>query len=126
MALAKNLKAIGIEAREALAIGVTFAEISAAGSSSSDATPIVETVNFVSGADGTKGVVLFRVGTALNNEVVLYNNSVSNLIVYSHSAENIYPPNATSITLAGSKVARFMGLESVALGKWIWLYQLGA
>lgn len=97
-----------------------LANINATGSTLANSTPIVTSFAYVSGADGTKGVTLPIL--ALNESVVIYNNSGSNLIVWpgastvaiSAAGSGLGTPG-NSATLTTFKQASYRGVSAVQI-----------
>ena len=83
MAYAAELTNAHLPSPVARHIGGLPGAIVAAGSTISDATLITASLTMVTGADGTKGVIL---GGQTGDSVCLFNNSASTL--------KVYPPNA--------------------------------
>lgn len=86
----------------------------AAGNSQGTATALSLGMNFVTGADGTTGVIL--PGTATGKVVEVFNTAAADLDVYpaSGGAINAIAAN-TAITMAANTSARFVGS---AAGQW--------
>lgn len=79
MAYAKELPGAGFSAGQALAIGGQYNAITATGSTQADAATITASMGIVTGADGTKGVIL---SGQVGDEVTIFNNAGSTLKVY--------------------------------------------
>jgi len=93
MALAREMMQGGISAGTAQALGgQSNTALAAAGSSQATATLIQTSNCIVTGADGTKAVVLPACNSG--DEVWVINNSASSLIVY--------PPSGAGIVATGS------------------------
>lgn len=93
MTLAKDLMGAGFSAGQALAVGGSVNTAAAsAGSTQADATTIGASNIIVTGADGTKGVIL----PALNpgESVEVFNSAGSTL--------KVYPPTGAAITVPGT------------------------
>lgn len=91
MALAKTLMGAGFSAGQASAIGGNYTAYAAAGSTNADATAIGAGASVVTGADGTKGVIL--TGQA-GDSITIVNNSGSTLKVYPTSGAAIVVPGS--------------------------------
>lgn len=93
-----------------LPLGV--ASVAAAGSTQSDATALTGAVNTVSGADGTKGVILPAAIAGVPVEV--YNEHATNgLKIYPASGDDINDGSTdAAITIEGKTLARFRALDS--------------
>lgn len=90
MATAREVMGGGFSAGQAAALGGQYnGSVTAAGSSQTDATAIVSSLNVVASADGSKGVILpaGQVGDA----VTIFNNSGSTL--------KVYPPSGAAISV---------------------------
>lgn len=88
------------------------ATVAAAGSTQSDAAQLTADVNTVTGADGTKGVLL-PPGVA-GKEVVVYSTHATNgLKVYPASGADINDGTAdAAVTIEGKTIARFVALDA--------------
>ena len=92
MAMAKEVMGGGFSAGQAQALGGQNGTIAAAGSTVTDATLIGASIAIISGADGTKGVVL--PAGQVGDEIWLFNNSASTL--------KVYPNTGAGITVTGT------------------------
>jgi hypothetical protein len=95
MALAKELLGVGFAPAQAAGInGGINTGLAAAGSTQADATAIATSYTIVTGADGTKGVILpaAQPGDCLQ----IVNSSASTL--------KVYPPVGAAITVPGSSM----------------------
>jgi hypothetical protein len=93
MAWATEVIGGGFSAGQAGALGgTTNSAVAAAGSTQGNATLVGSSFSIVTGADGTKGVIL----PALNigDEGLLFNSSSSNL--------KVYPPSNAAIAVSGT------------------------
>ena len=88
MAYAKELVGVGVPPGTATGMGGQYSAVTAAGSAITDATVVKASMGVVSGADGTKGVLLQG---DVGDEVWLFNDSASTLKVY---------PDTTSVAIA--------------------------
>lgn len=93
MALAKHLMGAGFSAGQASAIGGIYTAFTASGSSQSDAQSIGASRAFVSGGDGSKGVILTG---QQGDSIIIYNDSSSNLLVYPPSGSAINDGSANA------------------------------
>lgn len=92
MTLAKELMGSGLSGGTAKAIGGLPGTVAAAGSVQGDATLVGMSLCTVTGADGTKGVIL---PAAENGDTLtLFNNSGSTL--------KVYPPSGAAIAVPGT------------------------
>lgn len=88
-----------------------IASLAAAGSAQGSAAAIVDDITNVTGADGTKGVVLPL--AAAGDVRVVYNNSTSALLVYPNTSDDINDGSANaSISMAAKTVATFRALDA--------------
>jgi hypothetical protein len=105
-------------------------QVTAAGSSQSDAAALVEGVNYVVGANGTKGVKLPNISTTVGAAqiVTVVNGTGSNLLVWPAQGQSIESQGSdNSQTVAGSKRAIFCGAGGDGAGGGIgWFELLGA
>jgi hypothetical protein len=93
MTYAKDMLGGGVSSGMANAITGAFNTIAAAGSTQADATLVTGTgIAVVTGADGTKGVVL-AAGSA-GDTVEIFNSSASTL--------KVYPPSGAAIAVVGT------------------------
>lgn len=92
MAMAKEIMGGGLSAGQAQAIGGQAVTITATGSAQGDAAPITASICILSGADGTKGVIL--PAGQVGDEVWLFNNAGSTC--------KVYPPTGAAITVVGT------------------------
>lgn len=93
MALAKDIMGGGLSAGSAIALGGQVnTALAAAGSAQGSATAITASNTIVTGADGTKGVILPAVQPG--ESVVIVNNSGSSL--------KVYPPVGSAIAVPAS------------------------
>ena len=92
MAMAKEVMGGGFSAGQAQALGGQNGTITAAGSTVTDATLIGASIAIISGADGSKGVVL--PAGQVGDEIWLFNNSASTL--------KVYPNTGAGITVTGT------------------------
>lgn len=92
MAMAKEMMGGGLSAGQALAIGGGYSALAALGSSQATAAPITASMTIVSGADGTKGVIL--PAGQVGDVVWVFNNSGSTCPVY--------PDAGAAIAVAGT------------------------
>lgn len=92
MTMAKEMLGGGVSAGMAAAMGGQGGTLAAAGSAQTDAALVQVSITIVTGADGTKGVIL-PAGT-LGDEIWLFNNSASTL--------KVYPPSGAAISVAGT------------------------
>jgi hypothetical protein len=104
--------------------------IAAAGSSQSNAATLVEGMNYVTGANGTKGVKLpaATITAGVGQTVVVVNAVASNLLVWPSSGDSIESQGTdSSQTVAASKRAIFVnpGGDGVG-GAGAWFELLGA
>ena len=99
MAYATEAMQGGLSAGTALAIGGQGASVAAAGSAITDATVVKASISIVTAADGTKGVKL--VGS-IGDEVWLFNNSGSTLLVYGDASTVAISVAGTGLGSAGT------------------------
>lgn len=94
MALAREIMGGGISAGAAASIaGNINSNLASAGSTNADATPVTTSTAIVTGADGTKGVILSSQAERRDSQLLI-NNSASSL--------KVYPPSGAAITVPGS------------------------
>lgn len=87
MAYAKELVGGAISPGSAIVFGGQYAAVVAAGSAQGDATLVGSSMAIVTGADGTKGVILLA--AQVGDSVDIFNNSGSTLKVYPDSGAAI-------------------------------------
>lgn len=92
MAFAKELTGSGFPGNQAIAIGGGYGTLAATGSTIADAAPVTASMTVVSGADGTKGVILPL--AQVGDECTLFNNSGSTL--------KVWPQSTAAISVAGT------------------------
>lgn len=92
MAFPKELTPVGVPPLQATSLGGQYGAVTAAGSAQSDATTVVSSLGVVTGADGTKGVILPAVEPG--STCTLFNNSGSTL--------KVYPPSGAAISVPGT------------------------
>jgi len=81
--LVRDLKAVGIESRKALAIGDTVGYYSAAGTTGSDSTPTSDSIIWVNGSSGANaGVSLPSLDASNNKRHLVLNDTAGNIRVY--------------------------------------------
>jgi hypothetical protein len=99
--------------------GEAAASVAAAGSAQGDAAALTGRVNTVSGADGTKGVIL--VDNGIGTSTTVYNPHASNgLKVYPPSGDDINDGTQdAAVTIEGKTVATFTNLDGTT---WIATY----
>ena len=93
MAMAKELMGGGFSAGQALAAGGTTLSLAATGSSQTDAATVTASMTTVTGADGTKGVIL---AGDIGDEIWVANSSASTLKVYPASGAAIWVPGTSA------------------------------
>lgn len=93
MAYASELVGTGFSPGQASGVGGQYNAVAAAGSTQSDAAPLTASMSVVSGADGTKGVILKG---QVGDEVWVFNNSGSTL--------KVYPTSGAAIAVVGTGV----------------------
>jgi hypothetical protein len=86
--------------------------VAAAGSAQGDAAALVGRVNVVTGADGTKGVILPAAIAGI--QVDVYSSVATNgLKIYPASGDDINDGSAdASITIEGKTLARFVAVDT--------------
>lgn len=99
MAYAKELVGVGVSPVTASGIGGQYAAVTAAGSAITDATVVKASMAIVSGADGTKGVLLQG---DVGDEVWLFNDSASTLKVYGDTSSVAIAVPGTGLGTAGT------------------------
>jgi len=93
MPLAREIVGGGISPVTASALGGgSNSALASLGTIQGDAAPIATTTTIVTGADGTKGVILPACGTG--ETVMVFNNSASTL--------KVWPPVGSAISVAGT------------------------
>lgn len=92
MSLAKELMGAGMSAGTAKAVGGLAGTVAAAGSVQGDATLVGMSLCIVTGADGTKGVIL--PAAEVGDSITIENNSGSTL--------KVYPPTGSAIAVPGT------------------------
>lgn len=104
----------GMLKRVGVLVGADVEFIAPAGSAQTDATAITKSVAVVTGADGTKGVILPE-PNGLNKSVVVYSaTATSGLKVYPHSGGDINDGTGdAAITIEGKSRADFLCLDGV-------------
>lgn len=122
MALALEMMRGGMSAGGAKAIngaGGIQASVSAAGSSISDATPLVSSTNLVGTVAAGSGVRLPN--SEIGDEVLVYNNQVAeNLLVYPPSGATINQLSAsTGMTLAPYTACKFKKIAALTWVAWM-------
>ena len=94
MALAKEVMGGGMSSGMAAAIGGNInSALASAGSTVADATPVTTSSAIVTGADGTKGIILSNQAERRDSQLIV-NNSASSL--------NVYPPTGAAIVVPGT------------------------
>jgi hypothetical protein len=92
MALARELMGVGFSSGQASGIGgQSNSALAATGSVQGDAATVNAGMNIVTGADGTKGVIL---AGQPGDSVVIFNSSASTL--------KVYPPTSAAIAVPGT------------------------
>lgn len=91
MTMAREMLGGGISAGQAAALGGQNNTVASTGSVQTDAATLNSSNNVVSGADGTKGVILTG---AQGDEVWVFNNAASTL--------KVYPPVGGAIAVPGT------------------------
>ena len=99
--------------------GGTIGTVAAAGSSATDATAIVSDVVYVTGADGTKGVILPNMGVGGVHYVS--NEAGSTLKVYPPTSGTLNGLTATTgnVSIAANKGGIFLRVTDI---KWVVVY----
>lgn len=92
MTMAKEMLGGGFSGGAAAAIGGQSASLAAAGSAQGDAALVVCSNTIVTGADGSKGVIL--PAGSVGDEIWIFNNAGSTL--------KVYPPSGAAIAVAGT------------------------
>lgn len=93
MALSREVIGGGFSAGQAKALGGSSnTSLASAGSTQTDATLIKSSIVIVTGADGTKGVILPAV--PVGDSILVVNNAGSTL--------KVYPPTGAAITVPGT------------------------
>ena len=92
MALAKDVMGGGFSAGQALALGGTTGSLAATGSVQGDAALVTASTMIITGADGTKGIILPAANQG--ESVTLFNNAASTC--------KVYPPTGAAITVIGT------------------------
>lgn len=92
MPFASEMMRGGTSAGQAKALVGGGGSVAAAGSAQGDATLVKASVSIVTGADGTKGVILPAVGPG--ESCTLFNDSGSTC--------KVYPPSGAAITVVGT------------------------
>lgn len=99
-------------ARCFVATGVP-ASLAAAGSAYTDAAVVVNRLSLVTGADGTKGVIL-PAGDAVSETRIVYNSSGSNLKVYPDAGGTINGGSTdASVTVAAKVCSVFIKIAAL-------------
>ena len=94
MALSKEIMGGGFSAGAAQTLGGNInSALASAGSTAADATPVTTSAAIVTGADGTKGVILSAQAERRDSQMLI-NNSASSL--------KVWPPTGAAITVPGS------------------------
>jgi len=104
MAFPKELLPMGVPPGQAQAMGGQYGALAALGSTQTDAALVVSSLGVISGADGTKGIILPAVEPG--STCTLFNNSGSTLKVYPNTGSAICVPG----TGLGSANAAFSHL----------------
>lgn len=101
----------GILKRAGLAVGAEVESIAPAGSTQTDATAITKSVAVVTGADGTKGVILPE--PRVNLHVIVYSATATNgLKVYPHSGGDINDGTSNAaVTIEGKTRGDFLCVD---------------
>lgn len=102
MAYAKEVMGGGLSAGAAAAFGGQGGTVAALGSVQGDAAPVAVSISTVTGADGTKGVILLG---GPGDEVWLFNNAGSTL--------KVYPPVGAAICLTGTGLGTVNAVHSL-------------
>lgn len=107
MSSARELLGAGFSATQAAGICGFEASLAALGSVQGDAAPILTSMVIVTGADGTKGVIL--PASPAGEEVWIFNSSASAL--------KVYPDTGAAISVAGTGLGAANTALSVAANK---------
>jgi hypothetical protein len=113
MSTVQTLIGSGISPLAAVSINLgNVVTIAAAGSSNTDAALLTGDFNRVTGADGTKGVIL--PGVEAGGRITVSNESSSALKVYPPSGDQLNGLTATtgSVSIAGNKAGIFINANS--------------
>lgn len=110
--IAREMVGGGLDANKARSIGGFADSITAAGNSQGTATILTSSVNTVTGADGTKGVIL--PASAVGDEYWVFNSASSGLNVYPDSGAAIAVPGTGSGT---TDAAVTLGPQAVTIYK---------
>ena len=120
MATVKKLLNAGFSARQARALGIDSESIAAAGTNQATATLITKGSVSVSGADGTKGVILPTFDKSFTGEHFVRNATALILKVYPAVGESINAKTANQeVDIPGDSHAVFY--EGVVSGNSTWL-----
>jgi hypothetical protein len=118
VALVSKLIYKNFDTTQAQAIGDTVEEIAAAGNNQGNATQISESISYVSGADGVKGVKLPSYDLSKTGiHYVINPDPLLSLIVYPASGEQINGAAANApVTLIFEEFAVFIALKLPSSG----------